>query len=156
MSYWILLCLDQVTSCKYLLISCSLRTTFTFAGQKYFSFVYIGTIPDFSPSRGGRMFPLSVPAGSVERCLQRPFSGSFCCPSLWAWKCVQPPRHSVSAAVSHGPRLKNAKGAAEKSGPAYLSGLMSKMLQSSGNLLQSGTRSLLLQRGLQRNEREEK
>lgn len=65
------------------------------------------------------MFLLSVLAGSMERCLQRPFSGSFCCPSLWAWKCVQPPRHSVSAAVSLGPRLKNAKGAAEKSGPAY-------------------------------------
>lgn len=106
------------------------------------------------------MSPLSVPAGSMERCLQRPFSGSFCCPSLPAWKRVQPPRHSVSAAVSLGPRLKNAKGAAEKSGPAYLSGLMSKMLQSSGNLLQSGTHSLLLQRGLrraeERNEREEK
>lgn len=88
------------------------------------------------------MFPLSVPAGSMEGCLQWPFSGSFYCPSLRAWKCVQPPRHSVSAAVSLSPRLKNAKGAAEKSGLAYLSGLMSKMLQSSGNLLQSGTRLL--------------
>lgn len=149
MSYWIFLCLDQVTSCKYLLISCSLRTTFTFAGQKYFSFVYIGTIPDFKPSRGGGCSPClswSAPRNAV--CI-------LCCRSLRAWKRVQPARHSVSAAVLLGPRLKNAKGAAEKSGSAYLSGLMSKMLQSSGNLLQSGTRSLLLQRSLQRAEERE-
>lgn len=60
------------------------------------------------------------------------------------------------------PQIKNAKGAARKSGSPYLSGLMSKMFQSSGNLLQSGTLSLLLQRASQRegererNEREEK
>lgn len=51
MSYWIPFCLDQVTSCKYLLISCSLWRAFTFTVQKYFSFVYIGIIPDLS--RGG-------------------------------------------------------------------------------------------------------
>lgn len=59
------------------------------------------------------------------------------------------------------PQIKNAKGAARKSGSTYLSGLMSKMFQSSGNLLQSGTLSLLLQRASgreerKRNEREEK
>lgn len=98
------------------------------------------------------MFPLSVlvsPLGTPSA------AAILCCRSLRAWKCVQPPRHSVSAAVLLGPRLKNAKGAAEKSGSAYLSGLMSKMLQSSGNLLQSGTHSLLLQRSLQRAEERE-
>lgn len=56
------------------------------------------------------------------------------------------------------PQIKNGKGAARKSGSPRLSGLMSKMFQSSGNLLQSGIFSLLLQRASQRerNEREEK
>lgn len=52
------------------------------------------------------------------------------------------------------PQIKNAKGAARKSGSPYLSGLMSKMFQSSGNLLQSGTLSLLLQRASQREGKE--
>lgn len=101
---------------------------------------------------GGRMFPPVCP-GQLLGTLSA--AAILCCRSLRAWKCVQPPLHSVSAAVLLGPRLKNAKGAAEKSGSAYLSGLMSKMLQSSGNLLQSGTHSLLLQRSLQRAEERE-
>lgn len=54
------------------------------------------------------------------------------------------------------PQIKNAKGAARKSGSPRLSGLMSKMFQSSGNLLQSGILSLLLQRVSQREGKREK
>lgn len=54
------------------------------------------------------------------------------------------------------PQIKNAKGAARKSGSPRLSGLMSKMFQSSGNLLQSGILSLLLQRASQREGKREK
>lgn len=54
------------------------------------------------------------------------------------------------------PQIKNAKGAARKSGSTYLSGLMSKMFQSSGNLLQSGTLSLLLQRASWKEGKKEK
>lgn len=54
------------------------------------------------------------------------------------------------------PQIKNAKGAAWKSGSPRLSGLMSKMFQSSGNLLQSGILSLLLQRASQRERKREK
>lgn len=60
MSYWIPFCLDQVTSCKYLLISCSLWSAFTFTVQKYFSFVCIGIIPDLS--RGGPDAPPPPPS----------------------------------------------------------------------------------------------
>lgn len=98
------------------------------------------------------MFPLSVLVSSTERCLQRPFSVAGPCEPGSASS--RPVTLSAPPSCS-GPRLKNAKGAAEKSGSAYLSGLMSKMLQSSGNLLQSGTHSLLLQRSLQRAEERE-
>lgn len=77
------------------------------------------------------------------------FLSSFA-PLLRPWKAVQLPRHSVSAAVSRGPRLKTPKGPPGKVARPYLSGLMSKMLQSAGNLLQSGTWSLLLQRAAQK------
>lgn len=77
------------------------------------------------------------------------FFSSFA-PLLRPWKAVQLPRHSVSAAVSRGPRLKTPKGPPGKVARPYLSGLMSKMLQSAGNLLQSGTQSLLLQRAVQK------
>lgn len=52
------------------------------------------------------------------------------------------------------PQIKNAKGAARKSGWPRLSGLMSKMFQSAGNLLQSSILSLFTSK-TQRNEREE-
>ena len=84
--------------------------------------------------------------------------------SLLPWKRVQLPRQSVSRAVSLSPRLNEPKGAARKSGSPHLSGLMSKMFQSAGNLLQSGIRLLFTSRTLERrrggkrkpNEREEK
>lgn len=105
MSYWILFCLDQVTSCKYVLISCSLWSPVTFAGQKYFSFVYIGVIPDW-----GRWVNVPPsPVGSPSCRLQWPLFCSFCCPSPMVWKRVQLPHHAVSAAVSLGPRLKQKK-----------------------------------------------
>lgn len=96
------------------------------------------------------------PSEAVGSMLRR--QGSFCvyfflssfAPLLRPWKAVQLPRHSVSAAVSRGPRLKTPKGPPGKVARPYLSGLMSKMLQSAGNLLQSGTRSLLLQRAAQK------
>lgn len=84
------------------------------------------------------------------------FSSSSFAPLLRPWKAVQLPRHSVSAAVSRGPRLKTPKGPPGKVARPYLSGLMSKMLQSAGNLLQSGTRSLLLQRAAQKKKKKRK
>lgn len=53
---------------------------------------------------------LSWVLGSVVRHRQWPFSWFFFCPLLLAWKHVQLPHHSVSAAVSLSPRLKTAKG----------------------------------------------
>ena len=86
--------------------------------------------------------------GSMLRCLQWPFALPFFCPLLLAWKHVQLSHHSVSAAVSLSPRLKTPKGPPGKVARPRLSGLMSKMFQSSGNLLQSGILSLFTSKNL--------
>lgn len=115
-----------------------------------------------SIGRGGGHSPSRV-VGSVLRCLQWPFSWLFFCPLLLAWKHVQLSHHSVSAAVSLSPRLKTQKGPPGKVARPRLSGLMSKMFQSTGNLLQSGILSQFTSKNLtkrgrerERNEREEK
>lgn len=91
----------------------------------------------------------------VLRCLQWPFSCLFfCCPLLPAWKPVQLSYHSVNAAVSLSPRLKTPKGPLGKVARPRLSGLMSKMFQSSGNLLQSAILSLFTSKNLAKRGRE--
>lgn len=91
--------------------------------------------------------------GSAVRPLQWPFSWLFFCPPLEARPAV--PSFCQRRCLPQ-PQIKNAKGAARKSGLPCLSGLMSKMSQSSGNLLQSGILSLLLQRASQREGKREK
>lgn len=92
------------------------------------------------------------------RCLQWPLSWLFLLPVAAGLEaCPAIPSFCQRGCLPQ-PQIKNAKGAARKSGSPRLSGLMSKMFQSSGNLLQSGILSLLLQRASERkrNEREEK
>ncbi|MEQ2180423.1 hypothetical protein GOODEAATRI_001109 [Goodea atripinnis] len=106
---------------------------------------------------------LSIVAGSVLRCRQWPLSWIFFFLLLLVWKHVQLSHHSVSAAVSLSLRLKTAKEPPGKVAGPRLSRLMSKMFQSSGNLLQSGILSLFTSKNFckkngegARNEREEK
>lgn len=99
----------------------------------------------------GGLSSLSGWTGHDVRPVQCPFFPlvSFC-PLLLDWKHVQLSHHSVSATISLSPRLKKKKpkGPPGKVACPRLSGLMSKMFQSSGNLLQSGILSLFTSKSL--------